>query len=414
MSATKNKVLTIIVLALVAIGGFIFGRSHLEQPQEKESLTESKLVRDEQHSDYKKQPPDSLEKTIEYNYLDETSFLAATPNIGPLITTVPAMLDADNQIVRFKNNTPQAKHVNKGNNVILYNQDGSVHLREVRIGFIGQSDAQGQIVAGLDFDGALDKKVLGDRATIISKETFAVKRLPLSAVVVDKENGEFLWVITPLDKNKEPTIFASANNLLVNKKRVNTEINDYRFFEVPNSILTTQLVILNPSDALKENTILPTVSIVGLDAPQGTMLFEARMKASIESAQADIALSFEQAEQCVANAEAVVATIPIPEQGDITGRQSTRAQANELPQTDDAGSCGGSPSAGSCGGDDSTGSCGGGDSAGSCGGGDSAGSCGGSAPSACGADPYLSDFNSEPPAQMIDPYVLLGIEPLSK
>lgn len=411
MTLKNNKALLLFIFVVIAIGGFIFGRSVFNSPKEnKQTITpiDASSTRDQDiRAETAPVPP---EDNIDYHSLDDISFKAGYPNVGPLITTVNASLDPENQTIQFKKDTPQSHNIAKNNKVILLNKDGSIHLRDVEIGFIGETNAEGLITAGLSFDGALEKEELGNIATIITKETFAVKRLPLSAVQKDESGETYVWHITPIDENKSPTIFASADKLLLNKTYVNTALNDYRFFEAPISIRTTDLVLLNPNDALKENTVIPTVSINNINAPQGTMLFEARMKAAIENAEADILASIEQAEQCVANAEAMINAIPIPDEGDITGKQSTRSQANELPQAADAGACG-APSAGSCGGG-SAGSCGGGDSAGSCGS-DSAGSCGGDQPSACGADPYLSDFNSAPPVQIIDPYILLGIEPLA-
>ena len=416
MKPFKNKALIIFILVVIAIGGFVFGRSFYQTDSTQQQPIAPKETPSHDKTEETSDTAIQTENAIDYKYLRATSYVAGHPSVGPLITTVNAKLDPINQIIQFSRNTPSSEKIALKNKVILMNKDGSIDLRDVEIGFIGETDQNGYISAGLNFDCALDKEQLGDIATIITKETYALKRLPLSAVRKDENGDTYVWRVTPIDKDKKPVIFSSADTLLLNKTAVDTTLNDNRFFEAPISVMTTDLVILNPDDALQENTIIPTVSIQDINAPSGSILFEARMKAAIESAAADIANSIENAAQCVADAQAItnaaVAAANIDE-GDITGKQSTRAQANELPPEDSAGACGASASAGSCGAE-SAGSCGGGDSAGSCGGdSDAAGSCGGAEPSACGADPYLSDFNAPPPLQMVDPYILLGIQPLS-
>lgn len=226
--------------------------------------------------------------------INPKTYTAVAPTTGPLINTVSAkrMNNGLTLSINRKEN-PLCANVKPQQNIIFYNPSGAF-LAAGKITNIQSDDNNDDIIVEYLYytKDAVDipAQDFASIADIIISETGPLKRIPLSAVV--QEQGQSVVYIA---KNQSAAADEGIITVAIESTPISTALKDNWFVEVGNTIRKSDLVIINPDDALNEET-QTTIQKVDLapPIPDNTTLW-------IDNAVAERTLSIEYSKKAGAN-----------------------------------------------------------------------------------------------------------------
>lgn len=275
-------------------------------------------------------------------------YLAAPPHFGPLVQRQTISVEFINNIASGTlDPAADIKTIRIGQDVILYDKAERTLPLGGSVTAINTED--NEITMTLPEDTVTEK--LLDRVDIITLETSASKRLPLSVLQTDDNSEHYVWIAVKKDDEE--------NKYQLRRQVINKGLSDHNYFEENGYVLKSDsLVILDPDTNIKTD-VLYDIKITKLNAPLHNPIKQAWIDYELYRLAKSQEQLLEIAEAC--------------DNGTYKSPQS------DEPTKGDASVPGGTIN-GSCGG--GTGSCGGGNAVGG-------GSCGN-----LSADDPLYIFNS--------------------
>jgi len=224
-------VLLVILAAAILTGKFIHLKHHEENPAE--------IVTAD--------TPDEATPDIE-NY----DYVASLPTFGPLIRTQPIQVEyqIDQALATLPND--QAEEIEIGQPVILFDNEEYILPLGGAVNNIEENDQETTITVKLPEGTHIE--YLSPHMEVITMETMAAKRVPMSALQKSKTDQDYVWIV---DESEDGTPKATLKRAYVD---VGLKNEDF-FIEGGDDIESFTYVVLNPDDNIepdKEYSILKT------------------------------------------------------------------------------------------------------------------------------------------------------------
>lgn len=216
------KILTLILV--VAFGGIAMGKyiSTYNKPLTSEEASNQEVQKIQQE-------------------FEDADYVATPPTFGPIVQTTPLIVSYHGQDQASGNiSQDQAQIIEERRPVILYDQDSYVlPLGGVVTAIKNTSDIEYTI--NITLPEQTNTEFLSNNVDVITKETVASKRIPLSAL--QEQSGlTYVWIV---DQNNE-------NQNTLEKLFINIGLSDEEYFEEDGEkIESYTLVVINPNDKIK-------------------------------------------------------------------------------------------------------------------------------------------------------------------
>ena len=212
----------------------------------------------------------SSSKDGEQKFLDpETGqgyegYVAAIPQYGPLIhiQEITVSYEKDTATGTLKNDL--ASKIMAPQDVILYDKDHFVLPLGGKVKEVKQEDNSSIVTITLPQETNTD--LLSSTVGIITLETSASKRLPLSALQTDENNAFYVWMM----EQKEDSVKSN-----VRRQYINVGMQDDKYFEeAGQEIGSFDLVLINPDKKVKSNKRYKIEQVI-FEAPLNNPIKEA-------------------------------------------------------------------------------------------------------------------------------------------
>jgi len=214
---------TLILIIAVIFGGLAVGKLVSDNNAQQKDLTADIEAANE----------------IQENF-ENADYIAAPPTFGPIIqTTSLDVIFSENAAVAFASEE-QAQIIEARRSVILYDTENYVLPLGGKVESIEEKDGAFSVRIKLPQD--TNTEFLSNQVDVITKETIASKRVPLSAL--QEQAGLFyVWVINQ-----------DNNNNTVEKLFIDVGLKDEEYFEEEGEkIETFTPIIINPDDKIEQN-----------------------------------------------------------------------------------------------------------------------------------------------------------------
>lgn len=228
MQTYLKYLLTVIVLLVVGLGGFTL---------------------------YKKQatpntPSNAITETIPS--IEISDYLAAQPHYGPLVITQTITVTFNKDSATGEISQDKIVPIEPGQDVILYDKDGHA----MPLGGVVKSTENNKVIITLP-QGTKTDHLLGE-LDIITLETKASARLPLSALQTDETGESFIWLAQH---------DISENSFTFTRHTIKKGLSDATYFEESGFTLrANDLIVLNPDDKIRSDKKYMII-ITNLNAP---------------------------------------------------------------------------------------------------------------------------------------------------
>lgn len=172
---------------------------------------------------------------------EEADYVVSPPTFGPIIQTLSLdVIYEDDQAFAFVSNE-EAKIIEVRRSVILYDQEDYVLPLGGTVSSIEQTET-GQNKVTISLPEQTNTELLAGNVDIITLETVASKRLPLSAL--QKENGQhFVWT---------PRYNQESNEITLSRLHIKVGLSDEEYFvENGEKIDSHTPIVINPDNKTK-------------------------------------------------------------------------------------------------------------------------------------------------------------------
>ncbi len=206
-----------------------------------------------------------------------TTLVAAMPSLGPLLKTqaVETVLDEATGTAKFEIDSTQAKEIKNNQSVMLYNNDGKILYKLGKIKDTVTADSRKNGTISIPKD--IEFKNLSKEMQVLTLKEYKTKRVPITALKQDEDNGPYVWVAEKPEKDIEisdkgnvvidrhPELMNKATNLPVKKYFLHPKNNNGVLIDLGDRIPINTIVLLDPP-TLEEGQSYPTL-LTKIQAP---------------------------------------------------------------------------------------------------------------------------------------------------
>jgi hypothetical protein len=257
------------------------------------------------------------------NATEGKRYLVAKPHYGPLVLTFPLTVTYDNEkdLARARIESKESAALHPRQQVILYNLENNVLPLGGRVTSIRENNGGTQVLITLP--DQTDTALLSPQPEVITRETIASQRVPLTALQQDEAGRDYVWIAEESNVDEGYSL---------RRRYVSVVNKDKFFFETDLNVLDTHdLIVVNPDANLGEGMVY-NMHVTPLFAPLHNPIKQAEINHNLRQlalAHADMKEIYEACARGESNSLAI--PIENPETGGMT-----QASCGTLTQTPDA------------------------------------------------------------------------------